>query len=48
MKEQREILDKKREEIRQQYHAENEQAIQQQRVELRRSSHQLMLAEQEA
>ena len=48
MKEQRVILDKKRELIRQQCVADNQQAIQQQMLELQRSSHELLIVEQEA
>ena len=48
MKEQRALLDKKREQIRQKGRADNQQAVQQQVLELRRSSHELLLAEQEA
>ena len=48
VKEQRALLDKRREQIRQKWRADNQQAIQQQVLELRRSSHELLLAEQEA
>ena len=48
VKEQRALLDKQREQIRQIWRADNQQAIQQQVLELRRSSHELLLAEQEA
>ena len=48
VKEQRALLDKQREQIRQKWRADNQQAIQQQMLALRYSSRELLLAEQEA
>lgn len=48
VREQRAILDKKRKELRQQCLADNQRTVQQRMLELRSSSHDLLIAEQEA